>query len=288
MIDRPCSGHPCDACRTCGLGRCCRRDNPSYRLPEVGTWQPVIGEIGVLATDGDKAECHICGRYFGRLGFHAVMAHDVTADEYRALFGLRRTTGLAGPRYAAKMAVLGKAHAGRLREMGAAAMSEMTTEQRSYWAQRKPTVQEARDRATRMREASARSMVCTVCGKAWVAYGYEQAERSTCGDQKCISVRIAAAQTKTGRYSRTAPRKAQCVVCGRTFAAGDRVTCSVVCRRERRRETMYLSDEERARRGEQVRHVSQRPEVRAKLSAAARRRIIDRGPDGRIIGWHHA
>ena len=94
----PCAGHPCDRCVTCQAGRCCRSDNPDYRLPELGDWiRPYFGRLGVLADDGVKVECHICGTYYRFLGNHVVRAHDVTADEYRAYFGLNCTTGLTGP-----------------------------------------------------------------------------------------------------------------------------------------------------------------------------------------------
>jgi hypothetical protein len=30
--------------------------------PQPEAWEgPVVGELGVLRTDGDRAECHICG-----------------------------------------------------------------------------------------------------------------------------------------------------------------------------------------------------------------------------------
>ena len=94
----PCSGHACDGCRTCRSGRCCRRDNVNYQLPGLGDWDgPIYGELGVLNNDGDKAECHVCGGWFGHLGGHVARAHDLTADEYRAIFGLRAKTKLIGP-----------------------------------------------------------------------------------------------------------------------------------------------------------------------------------------------
>ncbi len=94
----PCRGHPCDGCRTCRSGRCCRRDDANYQLPGLGEWDgPIYGELGMFTTDGDKAECHACGRWFGHLGGHVARAHDLTAAEYRAIFGLRAKTKLIGP-----------------------------------------------------------------------------------------------------------------------------------------------------------------------------------------------
>jgi len=63
--------------------------------PEV--WEgPIYGEVGVLETDGTRAECHICGRWYRLLGGHVFQAHGLWADTYRRLFGLRQRTGLAG------------------------------------------------------------------------------------------------------------------------------------------------------------------------------------------------
>lgn len=93
-----CKEHPCDNCKTCQSGRCCRKDNPDYKLPGLGEWDgPIYGEMGVLNDDGEKVECHCCGEWFGGLQMHAWKAHDLTADEYKAIFGLSRRHGLIGP-----------------------------------------------------------------------------------------------------------------------------------------------------------------------------------------------
>src|SRR5918911_4025764 len=59
--------------------------------------EPVYGERGVLATDGTHVQCHACGGWFRSLATHAWRAHGLSADAYRALFGLRARTGLLGP-----------------------------------------------------------------------------------------------------------------------------------------------------------------------------------------------
>lgn len=67
-------------------------------LPELGAWDgPVHGKLGVLVADGDRLTCHACGELFRGLGYHAVRAHQLTADAYRAVFGLRASTSLIGP-----------------------------------------------------------------------------------------------------------------------------------------------------------------------------------------------
>ena len=92
--DGPCKGHPCDNCRICRRGRCCRRDNPHYKLPKEGSWVGrVYGQLGQFAEHGDRVQCHICGDFSKSVGLH-VYCHDVTPKEYRAYFGLNSTRPL--------------------------------------------------------------------------------------------------------------------------------------------------------------------------------------------------
>ncbi len=100
----PCRGHTCDQCSRCRRGRCCRRDQPGYRLPELGEVTPVFGELGVLAVDDEeRVQCHACSRFFRTLNSHIQRVHELTADEYRAAFGLNRGTALAAPAYRSRM-----------------------------------------------------------------------------------------------------------------------------------------------------------------------------------------
>jgi hypothetical protein len=43
---------------------------------------------------GRKIQCLICGKCFGRLGYHLAVKHSITADEYKGRFGLPWTRGL--------------------------------------------------------------------------------------------------------------------------------------------------------------------------------------------------
>ena len=56
------------------------------------------GTLGVLHTDGGRVQCHACGRCFKAAGTHLVRKHGITADEYRRMFGLRKTTGFVSAR----------------------------------------------------------------------------------------------------------------------------------------------------------------------------------------------
>lgn len=91
----PCIGHECDNCSTCRRGRCCRRDNPNYKLPELGSWSGTIyGQLGTFTEDMNGVQCHCCGEFFQSLGTHAWQKHNLTAKEYRAVFGLRARRSL--------------------------------------------------------------------------------------------------------------------------------------------------------------------------------------------------
>lgn len=83
-----CSDHECDACSVCLRDRCCRKDNPAYRLPALGSIAPYYGSLGVRSGDGNNIECHICGRWLRSVASHSWAAHDVTVAEYRSAFGL--------------------------------------------------------------------------------------------------------------------------------------------------------------------------------------------------------
>lgn len=102
----PCARHPCDDCRACRSGRCCRRDNPDYRLPKLGEWEgPIHGALGVLdRPDGERVRCHACGESYAKLTIHALRSHDLTPEEYRSIFGFGPTDQLTGLEYSGRLA----------------------------------------------------------------------------------------------------------------------------------------------------------------------------------------
>ena len=80
---------------------------PPDQLPQLGDWDgPIYGELGVLESDGQRVACHACGRWYTNLGNHVRHTHGLLPAEYRAIFGLRATTGLAGPVYKQRSAQL--------------------------------------------------------------------------------------------------------------------------------------------------------------------------------------
>jgi hypothetical protein len=52
------------------------------------------GERGRLTYIGSRIQCHVCGKAFHSLASHVWRAHDISAKEYRRIFGLHRRLGL--------------------------------------------------------------------------------------------------------------------------------------------------------------------------------------------------
>ncbi|MBO1361439.1 MucR family transcriptional regulator [Acetobacter sacchari] len=62
-------------------------------LPPFGAYE--------YSADGTKIRCHACGRLFGALNTH-VRVHDLDAETYKEVFGLKRTSSLLSPAAAEK------------------------------------------------------------------------------------------------------------------------------------------------------------------------------------------
>lgn len=151
----PCAGHPCDNCWTCRQGRCCRRDNPDYKLPELGEWDgPIHGRIGAVDDTGETIQCHICGEFFSFLGGH-IRLHDVTPEEYRAIFGLAKGFGLASTDYKQKhrsMMINRPGAIERIRQLGKEWTASLTPEQRSHFQPSKRRMQANESSSVGLRE----------------------------------------------------------------------------------------------------------------------------------------
>lgn len=48
----------------------------------------------LVTLDGEKMQCHVCGKLFGDVGIHARQAHSIAYDEYRDKYQLARGTSL--------------------------------------------------------------------------------------------------------------------------------------------------------------------------------------------------
>lgn len=179
----------------------------------------------MLVDDGDKVECHVCGAWFRSLGHHVWRTHNLTADEYRAIFGLAASTGLIGPglhdtRSADAMELIDSDP--RFGRGG----PPMTPEQRYYNRRRHWVATEVKrsDRWNAGRQKRAASIraklppkLCSVCGRPCPTRN-----RKTCSDA-CWRVALV-----------TRPRVEQyCKVCGKGPLNKKlrTVTCSKACAR---------------------------------------------------------
>jgi len=70
---------------------------------------PPFGQLGRLACDPseDRILCHFCGGWYRQLAQHARLTHGLTADAYREMAGLNRTTPLVSPGIQAHMREVG-------------------------------------------------------------------------------------------------------------------------------------------------------------------------------------
>ncbi len=91
-----CLGHRCDHCPTCLSGACCGEEVGQADLPAQGSWPgPLFAPLGELVEIDGKVVCHICGWKGIALTHHLWHRHKgVTADDYRAYFGLACTRSL--------------------------------------------------------------------------------------------------------------------------------------------------------------------------------------------------
>lgn len=147
-----CAFHPCDDCERCLAGDCCGADVGEAGLPLEGSWKyTAYGEVGVLDTRNDgKMKCHCCGEWYAFLGRH-LQAHNLTADAYRAMWGLKCSQPLANDEIRQHRAELGAEHGHRVNEH----RFEFTPEQRSMWAyKRESRAQRVRDRGEWPRDSS--------------------------------------------------------------------------------------------------------------------------------------
>ncbi len=234
-----------------------RRGKPSpapraaRQLPELGEWDgPIYGELGVLAAepDGDRVQCHACGAWFRFLANHVWRTHQLTADEYRAVFGLAAEHGLVSPTLAERLRRQALRTLRPYYERAADLAHSLSFEQRSAFLRgrklRLETRLDPRWQATRR------------------AVAQRQAERLREWYRSLDPTARAAYLARLGVPRPRTP--ATCVVCGARFFStshGPKAkTCGPVCARTHR-----------TRLGRALRTAA-RPAVRAKIAAAARRR----------------
>ncbi len=269
-------------------------------LPEPGDWDgPVFGRLGVLATDGQRVECHACGRWFHHLGHHVRQTHNLTADEYRALFGLNVRTGLVGPDLAAGM----RARAVRLKPyhaLGADVLRSFTPEQMSAYQRGRSRRLETRikprnvalrqlalDKAqTRVAELRAAGVVLYRPTHEGVAWGHRVQERLRIHRQ---DPEFDAAWRRAISEGRGGKATLNCAICGAPFQvqpsrAKERKLCSKACRSEFCRRKLALARERPGAREKAAATRRANPAFRERMRAVNAARAVARGarPDGTV------
>jgi hypothetical protein len=60
--------------------------------------EPYYAPIGQMRYDGDRVQCHLCGRWLKKVGgSHVLAAHGITTAEYRDMFHLYTSTSTVAP-----------------------------------------------------------------------------------------------------------------------------------------------------------------------------------------------
>lgn len=67
-------------------------------IGRLASGEPYYAPIGRMRYDGDRVQCHLCGRWFKMVGGnHTIAAHDMTVAEYRELFRLNGNVSTVAP-----------------------------------------------------------------------------------------------------------------------------------------------------------------------------------------------
>jgi len=90
-----------------------RAPRPLGRLPGG---EPYYGPVGQMRYDGDRVQCHLCGRWLKWVGgTHLARTHGWTIEQYRDTFRLPRNVSTVAPETAElkRGQMLEQIHAGR-------------------------------------------------------------------------------------------------------------------------------------------------------------------------------
>ncbi|GIW07417.1 MAG: hypothetical protein KatS3mg060_2222 [Dehalococcoidia bacterium] len=195
--------------------------SPGLGVVEQRPDAPRFGTLGRLDYDAltDALCCHICGQWKRNLAQHARLAHRLSADAYRALAGLNRTTKLVTPTMRTRLREVGVPVIERLRAEGrlrrwdedrekfrrdkAAAVEAIRQGLRQEGRRRRSeaftTADERRDRAERRRQRNLAGL--DRAAPAAIAAGIRRAA----GERAC--------ERCGQRYAATATRQRYCPAC---------------------------------------------------------------------------
>ena len=67
-------------------------------IGKLESGEPYYAPIGRMRYDGDRVQCHLCGRWLKKVGgSHLIAAHGITTAEYREMFHLYTSTSTIAP-----------------------------------------------------------------------------------------------------------------------------------------------------------------------------------------------
>ena len=134
-------------------------------VPSVGE-RDGFGRYGVLDETDDGLVCAACGWTGAHLGLHAYRAHGMTADAYRARYGLLRSRGLVASNIREKIQANGRAGM-PFRAAFVARRDPAAATRERLRIGRQATAEEAAGRDARMALIGRRSRIETVVVCEW-------------------------------------------------------------------------------------------------------------------------
>jgi predicted transcriptional regulator len=227
--------------------------------------ESIFGQCGVLASDGSRVQCHLCGAWFAHLGNHVNRRHHVSCDAYRIQFGLQQKTGLIGPKLK-QLRQQNVQHLAGYKDQISAYLKGVSFDQRSQWMKSKrlrlEAFVDAKSVATRKLNAAKANLSRNRIHGGHVFTKEDQEKSIATWRQMRQNPMTKQAWAIKIANARGALQMRICVVCGKEFKKQRRQTCSNECLAAMRRVAI-------------VHHV-QRSDVRIRMSQSAQKRMIRR------------
>lgn len=139
--------------------------------------EAIFGELGKIACDGSRIQCHVCGKWFHHLGCHVHKKHGLLAEAYREKFGLNRTTPLASPVFQSKQREGQSPRLSKYWEIGKSIISNQGPEERSRKVS--PRLQGNMNRASMNRRATKIEALRNAAESGTLALLSEEAKRKS-------------------------------------------------------------------------------------------------------------
>ncbi|WP_366937678.1 MucR family transcriptional regulator [uncultured Corynebacterium sp.] len=128
------------------------------------------GQYGIIDGDGQRILCHECGRTYKSLAAHVQMAHQMTAEDYRAAHGIPKRIPLVSPEVSAAQSEKSKAQVGSESWMRFEAKRDPTAashaRDKTAFQRRGADIEAQSERARQnIKGAKKKIRPCVVCGR---------------------------------------------------------------------------------------------------------------------------